>query len=70
MLFLALGFLGIFAFNQLGIDLLPNVYLPHLAIQTTYQNATPEEIEKLVTEPLEAAVGTVSGVKKIFRLSQ
>ncbi len=70
MLFLALGFLGLFAFNQLGIDLLPNVYLPHLAIQTTYQNATPEEIEKLVTEPLEAAVGTVNGVKKISSLSK
>lgn len=70
MLFSALAFLGLFAFNQLGIDLLPNIYLPHLVVQTTYQNATPEEIEKLVTEPLESAIGTVSGVKKVNSISK
>lgn len=70
MLFLALAFLGIFAFSRLGIDLLPNIYLPHLVVQTTYQNATPEEIEKLVTEPLESTIGTISGVKKITSLSK
>ncbi len=62
--------LGIFAFSKLGVDLLPNVALPHLMVQTTYQNATPEEIEKLVTEPLESAVGTIPGVKDIKSVSK
>ncbi len=70
MLFLGLAFLSIFAFSQLGIDLLPNIYLPHLVVQTNYQNATPEEIEKLVTEPLESTIGTISGVKKIASVSK
>jgi len=70
MLFLAFGFLGLFAFTQLGIDLLPNIYLPHLIVQTNYQNATPEEVEKLITEPLESTIGTVSGVKKITSASK
>ncbi len=62
--------LGIFAFSKLGVDLLPNVALPHLMVQTTYKNATPEEIEKLVTEPLESAVGTIPGVKDIKSVSK
>lgn len=61
MFFIGLAFLGIVAFNQLGIDLLPNVYLPHLIVQTSYQNSTPEEVEKLITEPLESSIGTVRG---------
>ncbi|MBL1212913.1 MAG: efflux RND transporter permease subunit [Ignavibacteriae bacterium] len=70
MFFLGIGLLGIFSFSQLGIDLLPNVNLPHLIVQTTYPNASPEEVEKLVSEPLESAVGTVPGVKKIASVSK
>jgi HAE1 family hydrophobic/amphiphilic exporter-1 len=70
MFFIGIALLGIFAFSQLGIDLLPNVNLPHLIVQTTYPNASPEEVEKLVTEPLESAVGTVPGVKKITSVSK
>lgn len=62
--------LGIFAFSKLGVDLLPNVSLPHLMVQTIYKNATPEEIEKLITEPLESAVGTIPGVKDIKSVSK
>ncbi len=70
MFFLGIAFLGIFAFSNIGVDLLPSINLPHLLVQTTYPNASPEEIEKLVTEPLEAAIGTVTGVKKITSVSK
>jgi HAE1 family hydrophobic/amphiphilic exporter-1 len=70
MFFIGIAFLGIFAFSKLGIDLLPNISLPHLIVQTTYQNSTPEEIEKLLTEPLESTIGTVTGVKKISSVSK
>ncbi|HEX2869067.1 MAG TPA: efflux RND transporter permease subunit [Ignavibacteriales bacterium] len=70
MFYLGITILGVFAFNKLGIDLLPEVNIPHLIVQTTYQSATPEEIEKLITEPLEAAAGTVTGVKNITSVSK
>lgn len=70
MLYLGLAFLGVIAFSRLGIDLLPNIYLPHLVVQTTYPNAAPEEVEKLVTEPLESSIGTMTGVKKISSVSK
>ncbi len=70
MLFIGIAFLGIFAFSKLGIDLLPNVNLPHLMVQTSYPNSNPEAIEKLVTEPLESTIGTVTGVKKISSVSK
>ncbi len=70
MFYIGIAMLGIFAFSKLGVDLLPNVALPHLMVQTTYKNATPEEIEKLITEPLESAVGTIPGVKDIKSVSK
>ncbi len=70
MLFIGIAFLGVFAFNKLGIDLQPNVNLPHLLVQTSYPNSNPEAIEKIVTEPLESTIGTVTGVKKISSVSK
>ena len=70
MFYLGIAFLGVYAFSRIGVDLLPNVNLPHLLVQTTYPNANPEEVEKLVTEPLESAVGTVTGVNKITSVSK
>lgn len=70
MFFIGIAFLGLFAFTQLGIDLLPNINIPHLLVQTTFPNATPEEVEKQITEPLESAIGTVTGVKKVVSVSK
>ena len=52
MLFIGIAFLGMFAFTQLGIDLLPNINIPHLLVQTTFPNATPEEVEKQIINSL------------------
>lgn len=70
MFYIAVALLGIYAFSKIGVDLLPNVNIPHLLIQTTYPNASAEEIEKLITEPLESAARTVTGVKKITSVSK
>jgi HAE1 family hydrophobic/amphiphilic exporter-1 len=69
-IFIAVALLGIFSFFNLGIDLLPNVNIPHLIVQTTYTNASPEEVEKQITELLESAVATVTGVKKVTSVSK
>jgi len=58
MFYACIALIGIYAFTKIGIDLLPNVNIPHLQIQTQYQNASPEEVEKQITEPLESAVAT------------
>ena len=48
MFYIAVAFIGIYAFSRIGVELLPNINIPHLLIQTTYPNASPEEIENLV----------------------
>jgi len=68
-IFIGIALLGIFPFFNIGIDLLPNINIPHLIVQTTYPNSSPEEVEKQITEPLESAVATVTGVKKVTSVS-
>jgi len=70
MFYIAVALIGIYAFSKMGVDLLPNINIPHLLIQTTYPNASPEEIEKLITEPLESTARTVTGIKNITSVSK
>lgn len=57
--------IGLVAFNGLGVDLLPSVEYPTLAIVTLYPNADPESVEHDVTQPIERALSTVSGLKAL-----
>lgn len=70
MFFTGIALLSIFAFSNIGVDLLPNINIPHLIVQTTYINSTPEEVEKQITEPLESAIVTIPGIKKITSVSK
>ncbi|MDP2209903.1 MAG: efflux RND transporter permease subunit [Bacteroidota bacterium] len=70
MLFLAVVLFGIFSYNQLSTDLLPEIDIPKLTIQTSYPNAAPEEVEASITEPIEASVGTITGIKKVTSTSR
>jgi HAE1 family hydrophobic/amphiphilic exporter-1 len=70
MLFAALTLLGLVAFTRTGVDLLPNIAIPRLVVSTSFRDATPEEIETLITEPLESAAATVQGVKKVQSVSR
>jgi len=51
-------------------ELFPQIVYPQLTVVTPYANAAPEEIETLITKPIEEAVGTVAGVKKITSVSR
>ncbi len=51
-------------------ELFPQIVYPQLTVVTPYANAAPEEIETLITKPIEEAVGTVAGVKKITSISK
>ncbi|MDR2766923.1 MAG: efflux RND transporter permease subunit [Treponema sp.] len=57
--------LGFFALANLPIDLVPEVSFPTLAVITTYSGAGPEEVERSVTRPLEAALSSVSSLEEI-----
>ncbi len=62
--------LGIIAFQNLAVDFLPSIKIPKLTVQTSYPNVSPEEIENNVTQPIEAALGTVVGAKKVTSVSR
>lgn len=70
MFYTGLVLLGVIAFQNLAVDFLPSVKIPKLAVQTSYPNVSPEEIENAVTQPLEATLGTVTGVKKVSSVSR
>ena len=53
---------GLMSMMNLSMDMMPNMNIPIVLIMTTYDGASSEEIKTLVTEPLESAVATVSGL--------
>jgi len=57
--------IGTVSLSRLPIDLLPEISYPVLSINTSYGNAAPEEVEKLVTEPIESAVSVIQGIKEV-----
>ena len=57
--------LGAVSLLRLTIDLFPQIKLPMAAVVTTYSGAGPQEVETLVTRPLEEVMGTVNNVKEI-----
>src|SRR5690554_371410 len=69
MIFVALLILGAVAFTRLQVDLLPEIKFPSVSIVTTYEGAGPEEIETLITRPIERAVSTISGIERVNSLS-
>ena len=60
---------GAIAYTGLNLSLMPNVDLPIVLVSTTYVGAGPEEIENLVSKPLEESLGTVSNVDTITSIS-
>ena len=57
--------IGAVSLARLPIDLMPEVTYPTLTISATYENASPEEVEELITRPIEQAVAAVAGVESI-----
>ena len=64
-----LGF-GLYSLPRLPLNRLPDVQLPVVAIVTSYTGASPEDMETLVTRPIEAAVATVEGMETIRSTSR
>ena len=56
---------GAISWSRLGVDMFPNVEAPFVSVSAIYAGADPEVVESRVLEPIEDAVSTISGVKKI-----
>ena len=61
--------LGVVAFMKTTTDLLPNISLPYVIVVTTYPGASPESVETVITQPVEAAMATVSNIESIQSVS-
>jgi len=70
MIYLGILLLGVIAWTRLPQELYPPITYPQLTVVTKYKDAAPEEIEILVTKPVEEAVGTVSGLRRVSSVSK
>ncbi|TRZ86317.1 efflux RND transporter permease subunit [bacterium] len=67
---IAVVLLGLVSLRRLSVDLLPNVSYPKLSVVTQYPGVAPEEMETLVTAPLEAAVSRIPGLQGVESISK
>lgn len=70
MIFAGVVLFGVISLVKLPQELFPPITYPQLTVFTGYANAAPEEIETLLTRPIEEAVGTVSGLRRIRSVSR
>src|SRR6187401_3867665 len=64
-LILSLTVVGAFAFMQLGVDRFPKVDFPTVVVTTRLPGAAPEEVENEITDKIEEAVDTISGIDEL-----
>jgi multidrug efflux pump subunit AcrB len=67
--FLVLGLLGLLSIPLLNIQLSPSTTLPSVSVSYSWNNASPELVEKEITSRLEGAFSTVGGIHKITSTS-
>jgi HAE1 family hydrophobic/amphiphilic exporter-1 len=70
MFYFAVILLGIVSLRELSVDLLPDISYPRISVITNYPGVAPEEIETLITAPLESAVSRVPGLRRVESVSK
>ncbi len=61
---------GWVSLDRLALNLLPDISYPSLTIQTDYEDAAPEEVEALITRPIEESVGVLPGLTRLSSVSR
>jgi hydrophobic/amphiphilic exporter-1 (mainly G- bacteria), HAE1 family len=69
MTYLAVSLLGVLAWRNLPIELLPDTDYPRLTVNASWAGSSPETVEAFLTAPLEAAIQQVRGVEKVLSTS-
>ena len=67
--FVALALMGSIASRLLPLEQFPDIEFPGIFVQIPYEGSTPEEVERLITRPVEEALATLSGVEQMFSSS-
>jgi HAE1 family hydrophobic/amphiphilic exporter-1 len=70
MIYLIVVGFGLFSLSRLALDLYPDISFPTVVVLTQYTGASPEDIETLVTRPVESGVTSAKGVKEIHSTSK
>ncbi len=65
MLILSITVVGLFSFTTLGVDLFPKIDLPTITVTVVNPGASPQEIETEITDKIEGAVNTISGIDEL-----
>jgi HAE1 family hydrophobic/amphiphilic exporter-1 len=69
MAYFGVALLGVAAWRNIPIELLPDTDLPQLTVEANWRGASPEAMEAFVTSPMESAIQQVRGVEKITSIS-
>jgi HAE1 family hydrophobic/amphiphilic exporter-1 len=69
MLAMILVVVGFVSFSRLGLDFFPDLEFPTVSVVTTYRGASSEDLEKVVTKPLEQIASSISRVKKVTSIT-
>ncbi len=70
MIFLGIILIGVISWIRLPRELFPPIVFPQLSIVTRYENAAPEEVETIITKPIEEVVGTVPNLRRLSSTSK
>ena len=62
--------MGFVSFTKIPLDLMPEIEIPIAVVSASYQGVGPQEIEKLLTQPLEEAVGTTANIDTLQSISR
>ena len=65
MIILSLTVVGLFSYRSLGVDLFPKIDLPTITVTVVNPGASPQEIETEITDKVEGAVNTISGIDEL-----
>jgi multidrug efflux pump subunit AcrB len=65
MVMTALCVIGLFSWQRLGVEQMPDISFPGAYIEVSYPGASPEAVEREVTKLVEEAVNSVAGIKRI-----
>jgi multidrug efflux pump subunit AcrB len=65
MVMVAICVLGLFSYSKLGVEQMPDISFPGAWMEVRYPGASPEAVEREVIKPIEEAVNSIAGVKRI-----
>ncbi|TVQ15682.1 MAG: efflux RND transporter permease subunit [Balneolaceae bacterium] len=65
MIFLCMVVIGSISIKLLPLEFFPDISFPGNFVQIPYPGSTPEEVEKLITKPVEEVLSTISGIERM-----